>query len=115
MSRRTDDRGYATAEAAIVLPSLVLVTLLLVALVAAVGSELKCVDAAREAARQAARGETDATARAAAVSLAPAGAEVDLDHHQGWVDVHVVAHLKPWSLMPGVTLRASAHAEEEQP
>lgn len=114
MHRRTGERGFATAEAAIVLPSLVLVALLAVALVAAAGNELKCVDAAREAARQAARGESDVAARAAARSLAPRGATVRLSHHDGWVDVRVEARLRPWHLMPALTLHAAARAEDEQ-
>jgi len=115
LHRRTADDGFATAEAALVLPSLVLVLLLAVAVVAAIGADLKCVDASREAARQAARGESDATARRAALSLAPPGSTVVLHHHDGWVEVTVRTRLHPWNLMPALTLGASARAEDETP
>ena len=49
-----------TAETAVVLPVLLLVLLCAVAAVTVVGAQLRCVDAAREGARAAARGETDA-------------------------------------------------------
>ncbi len=111
--RRPTDDGYATAEAAVVLPSLVLVLMLAVALVAAVGTELGCVDAAREGARQVSRGETDATARTASLAVAPRDATVSFRHHSGWVQVEVKKRLRPWHLMPALTLRATARAEEE--
>jgi hypothetical protein len=111
--RRTSDAGYATAEAAVVLPSLVLVLLLAVGIVLAVGAELRCVDASREAVRQAARGETDATARAAGLALAPPGSTVTVRHHDGWVEVTVRTRLQPWHLMPALTVGAFARGEEE--
>lgn len=112
-ARRSGDCGFVTAEAAVVLPSLVLVLLLAVGVVVAAGAELSCVDAAREAARQASRGESDATVRGAALALAPPGATVGLQHHDGWVEVRVQARLRPWRLLPAVTLAATARAEDE--
>lgn len=113
--RRRTDEGAVTAEAAVVIPSLVLVALLGVGLVIAVGTELKCVDAAREAARLAARGETDTVVQRAVHAVAPADAHLTVHRSDGWVQVRVTAELKPWGLMPGVPLGASAKAEEEQP
>lgn len=69
------DAGMVTAELAVGLPSLLLVTGLAVAAVAAVALQLRCVDAAAGAARLAARGQSGAVVtfvRAAG----PAGASV---------------------------------------
>jgi hypothetical protein len=80
-----------TAETAAVLP--VLALLLTVALwsVSAVAAQLRCIDAAREAARAAARGEPAAQVRAAALQAGPAGATVSLALDQGRVSVQVSA------------------------
>ncbi len=70
------ERGSVTAELATALP--VLVVLLAVALtaVSAVTAQLRCVDAAREGARAAARGESPARVADLAGQVAPAGARV---------------------------------------
>src|SRR5206468_10387938 len=60
LSRLRDERGMVTAETAVVLPVLLLVLAGAVAAVTVVGVQLRCVDAAREGARAAARGETSA-------------------------------------------------------
>src|SRR5688500_20233283 len=52
------DAGMVTAETAVVLPVLLLVLAGAVAAVTVVGAQLRCVDAAREGARAAARGES---------------------------------------------------------
>jgi Flp pilus assembly protein TadG len=57
MARLRDERGMVTAETAVVLPVLLLVLAGAVAAVTVVGAQMRCVDAAREAARAAARGE----------------------------------------------------------
>ncbi|HTF48787.1 MAG TPA: TadE family type IV pilus minor pilin [Pseudonocardia sp.] len=66
-----------TVEAALALCSLVLVLALAIGAVAAAGAQLRCMDAAREAARLVARGEPD-RARHAAEAIAPGGARVDI-------------------------------------
>ncbi|HJX42614.1 MAG TPA: TadE family type IV pilus minor pilin, partial [Geodermatophilus sp.] len=53
-----------TAETAVVLPVLLLVLAAVVAAVVVVGAQLRCVDAAREGARAAARGEDPAAVQA---------------------------------------------------
>ena len=65
-----------TAETAVVLPVLLLVLAAAVAAVTLVGSQLRCVDAAREGARAAARGEPHATVVGLARRAAPDGAVV---------------------------------------
>jgi Flp pilus assembly protein TadG len=77
-----------TAETAVVLPVLLLVLAGAVAAVTVVGAQLRCVDAAREGARAAARGDDVATARALALQAAPDGMAVSVTH--GGEDVRVV-------------------------
>ena len=84
MSPRHDDRdggardgGAVTVEAALALCSLVLVLAMAVAAVSAAAAAVRCLDASRELARLAARGEVG-RGRAIAAELAPAGARLDL-------------------------------------
>ena len=65
----------ATVEAAIALATLVVVVVCAVGAILAVGQQVRCIDAAREAARLAARGDTD-RAQEVARRVAPAGANV---------------------------------------
>jgi Flp pilus assembly protein TadG len=67
------DAGMVTAETAVVLPVLLLVLAGAVAAVTVVGAQLRCVDAAREGALAAARGEDGATVRALVLRVAPDG------------------------------------------
>jgi hypothetical protein len=73
---RNSDRGSATAEIAVALPALVVVTAAAIAVVAIVTAQLRCLDAAREAARAAARGESPAAVQDLARRVAPRGAAV---------------------------------------
>ncbi|WP_308120498.1 TadE family type IV pilus minor pilin [Streptomyces bambusae] len=67
-----------TAEAAMVIPALVLFAALLVWALMAAAAQIRCVDAARAGARAAARSEPRGTVLAAARSAAPEGAQVDV-------------------------------------
>ncbi|MEV3990061.1 TadE family type IV pilus minor pilin [Streptomyces sp. NPDC049837] len=73
------DRGSVTAEAAAVLPALVLFTMALVWALMAAAAQIQCVDAARAGARAAARSEPREQAVAAARSAAPGGARVAVE------------------------------------
>jgi hypothetical protein len=74
----------------------------------AVGMQVRCLDAAREAARLAARGDQSATQIAR--GIAPDGAAVDL-HRDGGV---VVARVSARSaLLPGITVAAQAVSAAE--
>lgn len=82
---------------------------LCVAGLTAVGMQLRCVDAAREAARLAARGD-DRSATDTARGIAPGGATVDV-RRDGDV---VVARVRAQSaLLPGLTIAAHAVAAVE--
>lgn len=68
----------ATAEFAVALPAVVLVLAVALTAIGAGIDQVRCVDAARLAARALARGDNVAEARALARTAAPAGASVDL-------------------------------------
>ena len=104
------DRGAATAELAVLLPAVVLVAALCVSAVGAVSLHVRCLDAARSAAREIARGEPPATAVDAARERVPGDAEVRvLDRGDGLVEVRVTARarLAGWS---GVGVRVGGEA-----
>ncbi len=98
------DRGAVTVEAAIALGTLTVVTVTALGSIATVASSVRCIDAAREFARLAARGEPD-RGRTVAMQLAPAAAQVDLTV----VDDEVTADVSaaPIGLLP---LRVSGRA-----
>lgn len=73
---RSGDRGAITAEAAFVVPSLVLVALVLAWVVSLIGLRLQAIDAAREAARAVARGESVSAAESAAHRIASPASQV---------------------------------------
>ncbi|MDQ2710480.1 MAG: pilus assembly protein TadE [Actinomycetota bacterium] len=102
-----DDRGAVTVEAALALCSLVAVMALVVASVAAASAHLRCLDAAREAARLVARGESDRAREVAAV-VAPRGARVQVRVAGDQVEVEVSVAVVPG--VPGLSLAAGAVA-----
>lgn len=86
-------RGYVTAETAMVLPTLVGLGLALVLIVTAAATQLRCADAAWEAARGLARGETVGFATRAVDRLGPANTSVFVNTADGSVLVRVSAQL----------------------
>jgi hypothetical protein len=109
--RRSGERGSATAELAVALPALVLLLSVALGGIDAVLQHLRCVDAARDAALAAARGEDgDAAAR----RVAPRGASVTV-----WVDgdtvrARVSVRVSPLGgHLPAVTVDGEAVAEVE--
>ena len=108
---RQRDRGSVTAELAVALPVLVLLLLAGLTAVNAVATKMRCVDAAREAARAEARGEPGTVAGTRA---APAGATVSVSSNGDTVQATVVAVAHPLgTLLPGFTIEASAVAALE--
>lgn len=71
--------------------------------------QVRCIDAAREAARLAARGD-DGDAAQAAHDIAPFGAHLVLHEESGRVVATVTAHSM---LLPGITIRADTVAAIE--
>ena len=100
-----------------VLPVLALLLAVGLWAVAVAGAQVRCVDAARDAARAAARGESDATATTVAQAAAPGGAQVVVSRDGGLVTVTVSARvsggLGPLSAITAPTVSATATAESE--
>ncbi len=114
--RRRDDRGMVTAELAAGLPVLVLLLAFSLSVVSVGAARVRAADAAREAARAAARGD-DAAASRLAHSAAP-GATVALTRSGD--DVRAEIRLRQHLLvtwLPAVTIteRAVAAAEPSAP
>jgi hypothetical protein len=101
-----------TAEAALVLPVVAGFALTLVWLVTLAVVHVRAVDAARDAAREIARGGDVAEAETKARATAGDGATVSLDRHgdDATVVVDVTSRAPAWLLvpMPDVDVRASA-------
>jgi Flp pilus assembly protein TadG len=95
-----------TAETAVVLPVLLVVLAAVVTLLTVVGAQVRCVDAAREGARAAARGETDAVVQELAAAAAPRGAHTQVATGPT-VTVTVAADTAPFGPLP---LRFRVHA-----
>jgi hypothetical protein len=112
MSRRRDG-GMATAELAVVLPTLVVIVAAGLSLVSVILAQVRCVDAAREGARAAARGEPAEVVQAAAVRAAPESAVVDLGGDSDQVRVTVSARAGRFGLVPPFRVSASAVALRE--
>lgn len=111
--RRKPDRdaGAVTVEAAIALGAFVTVLAIALGAISAAIDQLRCIDAAREAARLVARGESD-RARAAAAEIAPTSASVSVTVHEDTIQVDV--RVKPVNgLLPGLELHAAAYAIAE--
>ncbi|HET9379446.1 MAG TPA: TadE family type IV pilus minor pilin [Streptomyces sp.] len=98
-----------TAEAALALPVLVMVTALLVSGLIAVLMQIQCVDAARSGARAAARQDPAGRVVAVARGIAPRGATVTVSREESQVRVVVVVKTP----LP-FDLRAEAVADAEE-
>jgi hypothetical protein len=102
-----------TAEAAVVIPSLVLLLAVLLWSVMAAAAHIQCVDAARAGARAAARGETPGGVRAAVLTAAPRGAEIRTMREGELVRVEVrVRTAGPGPLTLGLRSDAVALSED---
>jgi Flp pilus assembly protein TadG len=106
-----DERGSVTAETAVTIPVLAAFTLCLCWLVSLGLAQVRVVDAARDAARAAARGDQPAAVESSALRTAPGG-RVDVTRADGLVTVAVstVAEAPGWLLvpLPTVTVRAES-------
>jgi len=94
-------------EAALAVASLVSVMLLCLAGATALSMQVRCIDAAREVARLAARGGVPA---GVAGGLAPPGAAVELRSNGGYVVARVTDRV---SILPGVVISGEAVAALE--
>ncbi|MFJ8805623.1 TadE family type IV pilus minor pilin [Streptomyces sp. NPDC102490] len=107
------DRGFVTAEAAVVLPVLVVFAMALVWGLLAVAAQIQCVDAARTGARAAARQDPDDAVVEVTREAAPRGARVTVSREAGLVRVLVVADPPALHGLP-FEVREEAVASAEQ-
>ncbi|WP_378736358.1 TadE family type IV pilus minor pilin [Nocardia brasiliensis] len=98
-----------TVEAAIALATLVLAVVLCIGALLAASTQVRCVDAAREAARLSARGD-EANAISAARRVAPPDADISVRTEGDRVIARVTSRAP---LLPLLTLRADAIAALE--
>ncbi|WAC92036.1 TadE family type IV pilus minor pilin [Mycobacterium sp. Aquia_213] len=96
-------------EAALAIAALVVVLVGCLAGITAVSMQVRCVDAAREAARLAARGD-ERSAVDAARRIAPGGSRVQLRRDGDFVVATVVAHSK---ILPALDISAKAVSAAE--
>lgn len=106
-SRRQE--GSVAAEFALALPAVVLVLAALLSAGRVVLAQVQCQDAARAAARVAARGEGADVVRSTALAAAPDGASVAVTTTAGGVRVEVRAAVA-WAGALGGELRAQGSA-----
>jgi Flp pilus assembly protein TadG len=112
MRRRTREAGTVTAELAAALPVLVLVLAVALTAVVSAASRVRLQDAAREAARLAARGDV-AAARRVAEQVAP-GARLQLASADGEVVAVLTATVHPLTdVLPGLHVEERAVAAVE--
>jgi hypothetical protein len=105
------DRGSVTAELAACMPVVVLLLLAGLTGLDAVVTKLRCVDAAREGARAAARGESGVSA---AMRVAPDGATVSVRVDADTVRVAIRVTTRPLGAhLPGIAVDAEAVAAME--
>lgn len=110
------ERGTATAELALALPAVALLIGVVLAVGSVVTAQIRCLDAARAAARQAARGETSGAVVQVARAAAPSGAAVSATRSADQVRVEVnVAVRVPLIGVSVIRVRGVAVAGVEQP
>jgi hypothetical protein len=101
-----------TAETAVVLPIVAAFALALVWLVSVAMTEIRLIDAARDAARGLARGDSEALVRAQVATAAPAGTTlaVTRDGSEVSAEVSLAAEAPGWLLvpLPAIALHATA-------
>ena len=108
---RHEDEGSVTVEAALGLAGLTVVTVLLLAGLTVLTSQLRCTDAAREAARLLARGQP-IEAAAAVHQIGPPGANLAFERIGDSITAKVTAHPTD-GLLPEIHLGATAYAVAE--
>ncbi|MGB3256616.1 MAG: TadE family type IV pilus minor pilin [Ornithinimicrobium sp.] len=107
----------ATAELAIVIPAVLLVLAMCLTGLSLAVDQIRCVDAARAAARAASRGEDIDTVRQIAVDLTPSGTTITVSEpHRGGeeVEVRVEAPRRP-GLLPGLPSASSTARAPVEP
>lgn len=117
MTPARNDSGAVTAEAAVVLPVLVLFALGLAWLVALGATQVRALDAARETARAVARGEDPDTSVGLGRRVATSGARISVSDEGDTILVTVDAPVRGpgaiFAFLPTYHARAHAVAAQE--
>jgi hypothetical protein len=117
MARTRDESGAVTAEAAVVIPVVILFALGLAWLVALGATQVRALDAARETARALARGEDQATGFELGRRVATEGARISVEDEGEILVVTVDAPVRGpgglFAFLPTYHARATAVAAEE--
>ncbi|MGW9266897.1 TadE family type IV pilus minor pilin [Gordonia terrae] len=103
-----DESGMVTVEAAYAIAAIVVTVLIAVGAIAAVTTQIRCTDAAREVARLSAAG--DSSAREAARRLVGDAVRVSISASDENVVVEVRSEV---AMLPGLTMSARAVAAKE--
>lgn len=114
--RRRNQAGAVTAETAVALPVLVILTAVLAWMVALGVTQARVVDAARETARALARGEAESVSQGYGRRVAPDGARFRITRSDGEVRVEVDAKVSgPGGVftLPGFLAHSTAVARVE--
>ncbi len=106
----------ATAELAIVIPAVLLVLAMCLTGLGLAADQVRCVDAARAAARAASRGEDATTVREIALELTPTGTTVSISGPGGGdvVEVRVQAPRRA-RILPGLPSASSTARAPVEP
>lgn len=113
-TKRARDAGMVTAEIAVAMPVLMVLLAVGLTAMAVIAAQMRCVDAAREAARALARGESISAARSLANTAGPHGAALATSEHGDRVEAEVRGTVAPiGGLFPAFTVHAAAVALRE--
>jgi len=110
-ARTPNDRGAVTVEAALTVAVFAIVLTLSIGGLLVLADQIRCVDAAREAARLTARGDPD-QAKQAAARIAPTNAEITITTEGEHIKVRIQA-TPAQGLLPGIKLHEEAFAVRE--
>lgn len=117
MQRRRTESGAVTAEAAVVLPVVVVFAIGLVWLIAVGATQVRALDAARETARAAARGDSTSASVALGRRVATTGAAFSVQDEGDTILVTVDAPVRGpgglFAFVPTYHVRARAVAAQE--
>lgn len=116
MTHNRNQTGAVTAETAVALPILIILTAVLAWMVALGVTQARVVDAARETARALARGDDASASTEYGRRVAPDGARFEITQNDGEVRVAVTARVAgPGGLfsLPGFLARSTAVARAE--
>lgn len=106
---QVDERGYVTAESALLLPILLAVGYALALVVLLAADQIRCADAAWEAARQLARGVPESQLPGLTARLAPDGSRASAWSSGGVLTVEVDRDQSIASrLLPSIRIAATA-------